>query len=118
MRIDQHPVHTSRALLGTPCSVARGFTRSLLALAHERERECRDACVNSGADPLDPRVSPIKMDNFAGLPQALIITAEHDVLRDEGALYGEKLKKRWRSRVGVTLSGSHPRIPAVFRMDS
>jgi acetyl esterase len=47
--------------------------------------------VNSGADPADPRVSPIKRLDLAGLPPALIVTAECDPLRDEGEHYGKKL---------------------------
>lgn len=47
--------------------------------------------VDSGADPADPRVSPIKRKDFARLPPALIVTAEYDPLRDEGEVYGGKL---------------------------
>lgn len=46
---------------------------------------------DSGADPADPLVSPIKRGDFSGLPPALILTAEYDPLRDEGELYGHKL---------------------------
>ena len=49
--------------------------------------------LDSGADPADPLVSPIKRADLAGLPPALIITAEHDPLRDEGELYGERLRE-------------------------
>lgn len=47
--------------------------------------------MDSGADPSDPLVSPIKREDLSGLPAALIITAEFDPLRDEGELYGRRL---------------------------
>ena len=47
--------------------------------------------TGSGADPADPLVSPIKRTDLTGLPPALIITAEHDPMRDEGELYGVRL---------------------------
>ncbi|WP_433361279.1 alpha/beta hydrolase [Actinoplanes sp. CA-142083] len=47
----------------------------------------------SGADPADPKVSPIKRKNLTGLPPALIITGELDPLRDEGELYGRRLQE-------------------------
>lgn len=49
--------------------------------------------LGNGADPADPRVSPIKREDFSGLPKTLVITAEHDPLRDEGELYVEHLSK-------------------------
>lgn len=49
--------------------------------------------LESGADPDDPLVSPIKRSELSGLPPALIITAEHDPLRDEGELYGKRLQE-------------------------
>ncbi|WP_448006729.1 alpha/beta hydrolase [Agromyces bauzanensis] len=57
--------------------------------------------VDSGADPADPRVSPIKREDLAGLPPALIITAELDPLRDEGERYGKRLRE---AGVDVTVS--------------
>jgi acetyl esterase len=47
--------------------------------------------INSGANPADPLVSPIKRKNLQGLAPALIITAGCDPLRDEGELYGRDL---------------------------
>lgn len=61
-----------------------------------------NACyLDSGADPADPRVSPIKRPELSGLPPALIITAEHDPMRDEGEHYGQRLRE---SGVDVTIS--------------
>lgn len=47
--------------------------------------------LESGAEPSDPLVSPIKRESFSGLPPAFIVTAEYDPLRDEGEVYGQKL---------------------------
>lgn len=49
--------------------------------------------LDSGADPDDPRVSPIKRRDLTGLPPALILTGEFDPLRDEGELYGRRLRE-------------------------
>jgi acetyl esterase len=49
--------------------------------------------IASGADPADPLVSPIKREDLAGMPPALIVTAEYDPLRDEGELYGQRLRE-------------------------
>lgn len=47
--------------------------------------------LDSGADPADPRVSPIRRASLAGLPRALIVTAQFDPLRDEAEVYGQRL---------------------------
>ena len=49
--------------------------------------------IESGADPADPFVSPIKQESLAGQPPALIVTAEFDPLRDEGELYARRLRE-------------------------
>jgi acetyl esterase len=44
-----------------------------------------------GAERGDPRVSPLRAVRFAGLPAAIIHTAEFDPMRDEGNAYAAKL---------------------------
>ncbi len=44
-----------------------------------------------GADLADPRISPLRGLHVAGLPPAIIHTAEYDPMRDEGNAYARKL---------------------------
>lgn len=57
--------------------------------------------LDSGADPDNPLVSPIKRTDLTGLPPALVVTAQYDPMRDEGELYGRRLQE---AGVPVTVS--------------
>lgn len=48
--------------------------------------------LNNEEEKEHPYVAPLKARDVTGLPSAMIIVAENDVLRDEGIAYGEKLK--------------------------
>ena len=47
--------------------------------------------VPDGTDREDPRLAPIRAKDLAGLPPAVILTADFDPLRDEGEAYGRLL---------------------------
>jgi acetyl esterase len=46
-----------------------------------------------GTDPANPRISPLRALDLAGLPRTLIHTAEFDPVRDEGREYFERLRR-------------------------
>ena len=45
-----------------------------------------------GSQPPSPLATPLLADSFAGLPPAILVTAEYDVLRDEGVTLFERLR--------------------------
>ena len=48
--------------------------------------------LNSPADAENPYVSPMHAKDHAGLPPAIVVTAEFDPLRDDGEAYAERLR--------------------------
>lgn len=57
------------------------------------------------ADRLNPLASPARAVSVAGLPPALVITAEHDVLRSEGDDYARRLRDEGVEVEHVTFGG-------------
>jgi len=51
-----------------------------------------DMYLPDGQDRADPRVAPMFSDRLTGQPEAIIVVAGHDPLRDEGLSYGDLLR--------------------------
>lgn len=69
----------------------RMFSRSR-SLTRRQMAWFREHYLRGTADRNNPYASPLRAENLSGLPAALVITGEQDVLRDEGEAYAAKLR--------------------------
>ena len=61
--------------------------------------------VTSREDLLDPRYNILGAEDLSGLPETLVITAEFDMLRDQGETFVSKLKEHGTKATGIRALG-------------
>ncbi|WP_219417073.1 alpha/beta hydrolase [Pseudonocardia nigra] len=82
-----YPVTTARA--GTTPSYAEFADGHFLT---RRDMQYFLDTYAGGVDPADPRLAPAAAEDLTGLPAATVVTAECDVLRDEGEAYARRMQ--------------------------
>lgn len=70
-----------------------------------------DRYVNDPEQRLDPRLAPIRAADLRGLPPALVMTGEYDVLRDEGIRYAERLEQAGVAVTHIHYGDMHHNFP-------
>lgn len=71
-------------------------------------RKFRACYLGPQGDAADPLVSPLRADDLAGLPPALILTGERDPIRDDGWRYAARLRAAGvRVRISEYAGGVH-----------
>ena len=66
-----------------------------------------------GADGFQADASPLRADDLEGLPPTYVLTAEFDVLRDEGEAFVKKLEAAGVDVTHRRFDGTDPRLLAL-----
>lgn len=95
------PIMDFRAPTASRAELASGYFLDQATLEHDLQHY-----LGPGADPADPRVSPLRARELSHLPTTCIHTAEFDPLRDEAFEYAERLERagvrtRYRCHSGM-----------------
>jgi acetyl esterase len=96
--------------LDTPCYLD---PENQLLLTRESMIWFWDHYAPDPADRLHQDASPLRAGDLSGLPPAIVLTAEHDPLRDEGEMYAERLAS---AGVPVTQQRFAGQMHAFFTM--
>jgi acetyl esterase/lipase len=80
------PILDYSRISGSRRDFARGYLVDQATLDHDLAHY-----APGGADPENPRISPLRQADLSGVPPTVIHTAEFDPLRDEGEDYFKRL---------------------------
>ncbi|UVW34647.1 alpha/beta hydrolase [SAR92 clade bacterium H455] len=86
MQLLIYPVTDATMESGSYRDNADGYLLSRTMMSWFWDHYCPDLALRA-----DPLASPVAAEDLAGLPPALVMTAEFDPLRDEGEAYAERL---------------------------
>ncbi|MGU7770041.1 alpha/beta hydrolase [Burkholderia sp. MR1-5-21] len=96
-----YPATDARQQRASLSAYAEGFLQRTADVAHA----FRTYALDHGVSPLAWTLSPVLADSHSGLPPTLVITAECDVLCDDGEAYARKLAEAGVPATCVRYSG-------------
>jgi len=102
---------TNAATLDTPSY--KDFGDQFLSLPRREVDWYLEQYTPNPKNRLNPQVSPLLADDLRGLPPALVVTAEFDVLRDEGEAHARRMQE---AGVKVQLMCCNDMVHVIFGM--